>query len=153
MSGEQKKQIDFGALLPVVRELDDLRFKSLLSQAEADRLRVLQRQFNLLTNGRQLPPRRFVSDGCTLSTDAFGVHCCELHDLAYWLGGTRAEKLAADRRLRDCTRKNSRVYWFIQYLGVRVGGGRFAPDFILNKQFRWGFGWDYPAPGEPGVVY
>lgn len=147
-------EIDFVALLTVVRELDELRFSGSPLTEDAGRdLRRLQHSFALLTNGRQIPPRRFVSDGCTLSTDAFGVHCCEVHDLAYWLGGTRQEKLAADRRLRECTRERSRFYWAIQYLGVRLFGGRFAPDFVLNKQFRWGFGWDYPAPGEPGIVY
>lgn len=145
--------IDFGELLPVVRELDSLRFGSLLSESDVARLRELQHVFSLMTHDRKTPPKMFVSDGCTLSTDAFGQECCVLHDLAYWLGGTRAEKLAADQRVYVCTKQKSRWYAPIQYFGVRIGGGRFVPDFILNKQFRWGFGWDYPAPGEPGIVY
>jgi hypothetical protein len=147
------KAIDFGLLLPLVLELDELRFKGTpLTEVEVTQLRRLQEHFALLTNQRLLPPRRFSTDACSLSPDAFGVQYCVLHDLAYWLGGTRAERLAADRRLREGTRKKNRVYAEIQYLGVRFGVP-FAPDFILNKRFRWGFGWEYPAPGEPGTVY
>lgn len=147
-------EINYDLLLAVVRAMDKLRFAgATLTEEEATELRSMQDLFGQFTNGRQIPSRRFVSDGCTLSTDAFGKNCCELHDLAYWLGGPRDERLVADRRLRECTRARSRVYWLIQYLGVRIFGGRFAPDFILNKQFRWGFGWEYPLAGQPGTVY
>ena len=31
--------------------------------------------------------------------------CCHIHDIDYELGGTRADRKAADRRLRDCAAK------------------------------------------------
>jgi hypothetical protein len=155
--------IDFIALWPVVIRLDELRFSSLLSEADAEELRVWQQRFSAITNGRQIPPKRFVSDGCTFSPDCFGKRCCELHDLAYWLGGTWLERFAADNRVRACTctnghpsavvRRLAGLYAPIQYAGVRVFGHPRVPDYLFRKGFRWGYGWGYPAPGEPGTVY
>jgi hypothetical protein len=153
--------IDFKKLLPVVKALDALRFKSVLSTADWCELYLLQRQFAEITHGRQIPPKPFVSDGCTFSPDRFGVHCCELHDLAYWLGGDREDKARADAELKGCTCKQSEAYAPVQWLGVRVLGSRFMPDVSwigpngqwTKKRFRWGFGHEWPAPGELGVVY
>jgi hypothetical protein len=149
------QSINFEDLLPVVRALDKVRFKSLATEHDLNLLLSLQRQFAAITNGRQIPLRPFRTDGCTLSPDYFGKHCCVLHDLAYWLGGTREERLATDLRLRKCTCKKSRLYSEIQFFGVRIGGHPYAPDFLIpNKEFRWGYGWDKCGqPGEPGIAY
>ena len=46
--------------------------------------------------------RPFTSDGCsvfpdgTISQSRKWLKCCVEHDKAYWLGGTYAERLAAD---------------------------------------------------------
>ena len=50
----------------------------------------------------------FTSDGCSLFPDRALISgddwcdCCFEHDIAYWRGGTRAEREAADAALRDC---------------------------------------------------
>jgi len=51
------------------------------------------------------PGLGFECDGCTMSPDSlFGVDirpACLLHDYAYLIGGNEADRLQADRNLRD----------------------------------------------------
>ena len=53
--------------------------------------------------------RDFAPNGCTWSPDKipfvgwFG-DCCDVHDFLYWAGGAEADRLRADRQLRDCMR-------------------------------------------------
>jgi hypothetical protein len=72
--------------------------------------------------------------------------CCLHHDMAYWRGGTRDERLAADRALRDCVREKSgdRKLAGLMYRGVRVGG---HPAFPVG--YRWAYGWPYGRGYEP----
>lgn len=88
----------------------------------------------------------FESDGCTLFPDSSAIlkkdwcECCFKHDIAYWQGGTRDERLKADMALKDCVLKktgNKNLAELI-YRGVRVGG---SPYFY--NWYRWGYGWDY----------
>jgi hypothetical protein len=63
-------------------------------------------------------------DGCSLSPDFGFRHCCDLHDLLYFVGGDRSDRRAADRHLRECIRGQGHpllawVYW----LAVRTLGG------------------------------
>ena len=90
----------------------------------------------------------FKSDGCTFSPDGIWRKCCEVHDLEYWTGGTWRERLASDRKLRDCmdevclqARWTEEAAWLVSrlyYLGVRVGG------LIPFRRSRWGYGWRWP---------
>ena len=99
------------------------------------------------------PDYPFRSDGCTFSPDGVWRQCCVAHDRAYWMGGTYAQRLKADRRFRDCLRKqclqhdwNSFGGWLVSrayYYGVRVGGVGWIP----LRRARWGFGWRYPRTG------
>jgi hypothetical protein len=55
----------------------------------------------------------FESDGCTLFPDSSLIDktdwcdCCFDHDIAYWQGGTEAERLKADEALRECVREKT----------------------------------------------
>ncbi len=88
----------------------------------------------------------FESDGCssfpdgTLSQQALWLDCCTAHDLAYWRGGTAAERLAADNALEQCVATvGEPEIASIMLTGVRVGGTPYLPT-----KFRWGYGWPFP---------
>lgn len=88
----------------------------------------------------------FTSDGCSLFPDGSLINsddwcvCCLEHDIAYWKGGTEAERLAADQALRDCVLEKTGDAKLAEamYLGVRMGG---SPYF--KNWYRWGYGWSY----------
>ena len=82
----------------------------------------------------------FKCDGCSLFPDGNYYGCCYLHDVAYWAGGTAAEREASDQALRACVLETtgSRVLAAAIFYGVRVGG---TPR--LPTPYRWGFGWPY----------
>lgn len=89
------------------------------------------------------PPKEFRTDGCSLWPDGPWRGCCVEHDRAYWRGGSPAERLAADKALRDCVAKRGYpfVAW-LMYRGVRLGGHHLWPTW-----FRWGYGWPWPQSG------
>lgn len=90
--------------------------------------------------------KAFTSDGCTLFPDKSKImkqdwcECCFEHDLAYWKGGTKEERLLADLKLRECVLKKTGDQRLadIMYEGVRLGG---SPYFY--NWYRWGYGWSY----------
>ena len=96
------------------------------------------------TTGPSLQP--FSTDGCSLFPDraplgqADWCGCCVAHDLAYWRGGSAAERLESDRVFRECVRTASRspALAGAMYGAVRAGGVPWLPS-----PFRWGYGWDY----------
>ena len=85
----------------------------------------------------------FTTDGCSLFPDGTAAEpqrwqaCCVRHDEAYYLGGTRSERAAADLALRDCVAKvcSSRV-GELMWSGVTLGG---SPVFATP--WRWGYAW------------
>jgi hypothetical protein len=88
----------------------------------------------------------FTTDGCsdfpngTLSQNTLWLSCCIEHDYAYWQGGTRQERLAADKALRDCVAAvGEPAIAQLMLAGVRVGGSPHLPT-----PFRWGYGWPFP---------
>ncbi|MGB0372796.1 MAG: hypothetical protein ACPGN3_15785 [Opitutales bacterium] len=93
---------------------------------------------------RELAP--FESDGCSMFLDKSLINeddwcrCCYEHDLAYWQGGTEAQRLAADEKLRDCVLSltGNKELAELMYEGVRFGG---SPYFY--NWYRWGYGWGY----------
>jgi len=96
-----------------------------------------------------LPPQAlapFSTDGCSsfpdrsLITNEDWCHCCVVHDLAYWRGGTAQERATADRQLRTCVANTTGnpPLADLMYAGVRAGGG---PYFYTN--YRWGYGWPF----------
>ncbi|MGR9051604.1 MAG: hypothetical protein ACU84J_03065, partial [Gammaproteobacteria bacterium] len=98
----------------------------------------------------------FRSDGCSLFPDGTPTQtdlwcaCCIKHDIAYWQGGTRAQKRVADQSLRECVERQTgnSVLADTMYYGVTVGGLPVFPTW-----YRWGYGWSYGRgfrPLEPG---
>jgi hypothetical protein len=90
--------------------------------------------------------RPFTSDGCSLFPEGtvadrnLWCECCLAHDMAYWQGGTEAQKKQADSRFRSCILEKSGSEELAQamYLGVTVGGSPYFPTW-----YRWGYGWSY----------
>ena len=91
-------------------------------------------------------PRPFTSDGCSLFPDGTAARpglwcrCCFEHDVAYWRGGTEAERLGADEALRECVfgRTRDRALADAMFAGVRAGGAPVFPSW-----YRWAYGWPY----------
>ena len=88
----------------------------------------------------------FTTDGCsafpdgTLAQQSLWINCCIRHDLAYWKGGTYAERLEADQALETCVADvGEPEIAQLMLAGVRVGGSPYFPT-----TYRWGFGWPYP---------
>jgi len=102
----------------------------------------------LLTSACDPDPglRPFSSDGCSLFPDQSLIagddwcSCCFEHDIAYWRGGTREEREAADSSLKTCIREKTgnEALASLMHEGVRLGG---SPYFY--NWYRWGYGWDY----------
>lgn len=93
----------------------------------------------------------FSSDGCsafpdgTFEQNELWLSCCIDHDIAYWKGGTYAQRKAADEALETCVADvgEPEVAAFM-LAGVRVGGSPIWPT-----RFRWGYGWPWPRFYEP----
>ena len=96
------------------------------------------------------PPRPFTTDGCSGGMSVAWLRvsggpppwedACVEHDRAYWKGGSRRERLSADRLLRRQVR--DRGYPFaaaLMFVSVRVGGHP-----LLPFPWRWGYGWPFP---------
>jgi hypothetical protein len=82
------------------------------------------------------PPADFVGDGCTWFPDGDYADCCLAHDRDYYRGGTKEERKASDKRLKQCVRAKGHKYLSrLMYVGVRVGGPAW-----LHAPFSWGFG-------------
>ena len=85
------------------------------------------------------PSQPFRSDGCTLAPDFNFSTCCFRHDRDYWCGGTKAQRVEADRALRACIQSAGHPwldFWY--YWGTRLGGVAWLPT-----PWRWGFGWPW----------
>jgi hypothetical protein len=91
----------------------------------------------------------FRSDGCSLWPDGNYRDCCVEHDKAYFIGGGRKLRAAADGELFRCVRAKGRRYNTVvapmMWVGVRLGGVGWLPT-----PFRWGFGNPYPATRPRG---
>lgn len=85
-------------------------------------------------------PANFKSDGCSMFPDGGYRDCCVEHDKAYFNGGTRRQRRAADGLLFKCV-AGQKGWWHrtfiapMMWAGVRIGGVAFLPT-----SFRWGFG-------------
>jgi hypothetical protein len=99
----------------------------------------------LLANMAAANIKPFTSDGCsafpdgTITQKSLWLSCCKEHDVAYWMGGSSQERLAADKSLEACVeRAGEPEVAKLMLLGVRVGGSPYLPT-----KFRWGYGWPY----------
>lgn len=98
----------------------------------------------------------FTSDGCSLFPDRNLIleqdwcGCCLEHDIAYWKGGTEAQRLSADTALKACVVEKTGDEGLAEtvFKGVRFGG---SPYFY--NWYRWGYGWSFErkyGPLTPG---
>ena len=86
----------------------------------------------------------FTSDGCSLFVDGtfedpeLWKECCLKHDIAYWQGGTKEQREAADIAFRECVQKKTGNAELaeLMYQAVRTGGEPYYPTW-----YRWGYGW------------
>lgn len=88
----------------------------------------------------------FTTDGCSSFPDGtpwqqtLWLDCCVKHDIAYWIGGTKDDRLAADEALQQCVAAvGEPAIAELMLAGVRVGGTPYFPT-----TYRWGYGWSYP---------
>jgi len=94
----------------------------------------------------------FVSDGCSLFPDGTikdkekWKQCCIEHDIAYWQGGTKQDRINADIKLRDDILKKTgnKELAELVYQAVRTWGGPAFPSW-----YRWGYGWPYGRGYKP----
>ncbi len=86
----------------------------------------------------------FTSDDCSCWPEGYDnqnqwEECCREHDLAYWAGGSREDRLRADEKLRECVEQvGDTAIARVMYVGVRVGGSA-----LLPFPWRWGYGWPF----------
>ena len=87
----------------------------------------------------------FSTDGCSafpegsLEEAERWQDCCIAHDLAYWAGGSYADRSGADEALAECVADTGEpAIAKLMLAGVRAGGSPFWPT-----TFRWGYGWRY----------
>lgn len=66
--------------------------------------------------------------------------CCEVHDKAYYYGGSKKEKEQADSKLNQCVTKviGNKFLGQAMQIAVEIGGG---PN--LPTPYRWGYGEDF----------
>lgn len=97
-------------------------------------------------HNKPTPPQPFIFDGCTLFPDRLGGasfrKACLQHDIAYWYGGTAAERVAADQAFRGAvaaqglpgTLLHDPMYWSVRLFG----------DTVLLRLINanWGFGYN-----------
>ncbi len=93
----------------------------------------------------------FSTDGCsafpdgTIAQQSLWFDCCISHDLAYWKGGSFAERQQADLELGQCVaRLGEPGIAQLMYHGVRIGGSPHIPT-----PFRWGYGWPFARGYKP----
>jgi len=94
----------------------------------------------------------FTSDGCSLFPDRSlalkkeWCGCCFEHDIAYWKGGTEAQRLSADVALKNCILEKTGEEALAEtvFNGVRLGG---SPYFY--NWYRWGYGWSFDRKYAP----
>ncbi len=97
-------------------------------------------------HGKVVPPQPFVYDGCTFFFDTLMGsdfnEACFKHDIAYWYGGSKEERVRVDKEFRDAVHEGGMMGVALQhpvYATVRIFG-----DSILTKTVNanWGFGWN-----------
>jgi hypothetical protein len=93
----------------------------------------------------------FTTDGCSMFPDgtyeqqSLWLECCIRHDFAYWKGGTRDQRLAADKTLQACVSQvGEPKIAKLMLAGVRIGGSPYFPTW-----YRWGYGWPYKRGYAP----
>lgn len=91
----------------------------------------------------------FETDLCTLWPEGTiknpkrWAHCCVMHDLHYWVGGSQKDMNEADHNLRMCvTEAYNRRMADLMYFGIRTG--QYSPIKLKGKG--WGYAWPKTRP-------
>ncbi len=92
-----------------------------------------------LKNTNATPPLTYSSDGCSMFPDGPWQSCCITHDISYWCGGDKNDRVQADIELSRCVASISPTISKLMYTGVSFGG---SPQ--LPFPWRWGYGFPYP---------
>ena len=122
------------ACTPTVHHLEPYRSDPAAAEALEQRAQAVCTETRGVT-----PPHHFTTDGCTLWFDDGLVQCCVEHDIAYWCGGTRADRTHADAVFRRCvSAAHDATFAWMMYLAVRVGGAAWEPF-----PWRWAYGWEF----------
>jgi len=91
----------------------------------------------------------FTTDGCSggmswfwnnvLRRETPWRHACVVHDLQYWLGGTKDDRLHSDIRLfADVVKNGHSIIALLMFIAVRIGGSAYWPT-----SYRWGYRYGY----------
>lgn len=88
----------------------------------------------------------FTTDLCTGFPEGKWGHCCIVHDLFFWAGGTKSERDLADQDLRTCVAETGeeRVA-HLMYAGIRAG---YRSPFKIPGM-HWGNGWSDEVRRHP----
>ncbi len=108
--------------------------------------------FIMACNAPKFFLKDFSSDGCSLFPDSSLVgnldwsDCCLEHDIQYWQGGTKEQRLMADSLFKECILKKTgdEKLAKLMYKAVRFGGNPNIPTW-----YRWGYGWNYMRDYKP----
>jgi hypothetical protein len=95
-------------------------------------------------SGHSAELRPFSTDFCTnfpegtRSRPDLWKHCCLIHDLNFWAGGSSVDRNAADLELRSCIEATgAKATARMMYWAVRTGS--LSP--VKYPEKRWGNGW------------
>ena len=91
----------------------------------------------------------FTPNGCSLSPDGSWRHCCDEHDLAYYIGGRLRRKLRADWQLAACIARSMRTrgaHW-LRRLGAPLVGATYLAAVSAFGLLPWH--WSYPGHPAP----
>jgi len=83
-------------------------------------------------------PEPFYSNGCSGFREARFFSCCFVHDMAFWAGGTFADRRKADVTLRQCLIDISRDR-FTSYVGYALVRLAVIPGEFVDDG--WGRAW------------
>ncbi len=93
----------------------------------------------------QTPPTPFQTDYCTNYPEGTKEepekwkHCCLMHDMFFWAGGSREARNDADLELKQCTEKaGAPNHAKIMYYAVRLGS--YSPIKYSSK--KWNYAWE-----------
>ncbi len=88
-----------------------------------------------------LPTYPVVSDGCSIIPDFDLKEICIYHDMEYWIGGEKEDRIKADLYLKEeVEKKHNRFLSYVIYLSVRLGGANF--NGFTFTPYRFGYGFD-----------
>lgn len=105
---------------------------------------ILIFSFPFLTYADASQLRPFETDYCTnysegtRSNPDLWKHCCLIHDLYFWAGGTKQDRYNADIGLKRCVEETG-AYYRARLIYYAVRAGSYSPIKFPDK--KWNNGW------------